>query len=127
MTCVESVVHLSVFTDCVRLGSVKTDVIKIAQLLCRSRGSDAGQFAALLLGPRTDGIHNVDLSIHKEFSPKESMKLQLRADLFNLVNHPRFAPPDSSWDPGDTQFGIISCTAVGYIARKIQFGLRFEF
>jgi hypothetical protein len=40
-------------------------------------------------GLRTDGIHNVDLSIYKEFSPKESMKLQVRADIFNLVNHPR--------------------------------------
>jgi hypothetical protein len=78
-------------------------------------------------GLRTDGIHNVDLSIYKEFSPKESMKLQVRADIFNLVNHPRFAPPDSSWDPGDTQFGIISSTAVGYTPRKMQFGLRFEF
>lgn len=78
-------------------------------------------------GLPTDGIHNVDLSIHKEFSPKESLKLQLRADIFNLVNHPRFAPPDSSWAPGDTQFGIISCAAVGSTARKMQFGLRFEF
>jgi hypothetical protein len=44
-------------------------------------------------GLHTDGIHNVDLSIYKEFSPKESMKLQVRADIVNLVNHPRFAPP----------------------------------
>jgi hypothetical protein len=55
-------------------------------------------------GLRTDGIRNIDLRIYKEFSPKESMKLQVRADIFNLVNHPRFAPPDSSGDPGDTLF-----------------------
>jgi hypothetical protein len=78
-------------------------------------------------GLRTDGIHNIDMSLYKEFTPKESMKLQLRADVFNSFNHPRFAPPDSAWDPGDTQFGIISSTAIGYTPRKIQFGIRFEF
>jgi len=78
-------------------------------------------------GLRTDGIHNFDASIYKEFAPRESMKVQLRADVFNSFNHPRFAPPDSAWDPGDSQFGIISSTAVGYNPRKMQFGVRFEF
>jgi len=76
---------------------------------------------------RTDGIHNFDMSIYKEFAPKESMKLQVRADFFNFFNHPRFAPPDTAWDPGDSQFGIISSTAAGYTPRKIQFGIRVEF
>jgi len=78
-------------------------------------------------GLRTDGIHNIDMSLYKEFSPRESMKLQLRADVFNSFNHPRFAPPDTAWDPGDPEFGIISSTAVGYSPRKMQFGIRFEF
>jgi hypothetical protein len=78
-------------------------------------------------GLRTDGIHNVDMSLYKEFTPKESMKVQLRADVFNGANHPRFAPPNTAWDPGDQTFGIISSTAVGYSPRKLQFGVRFEF
>jgi hypothetical protein len=78
-------------------------------------------------GLRANGIHNVDMSIYKEFTPKESMKLQLRADLFNLANHPRFAPPNTAWSPGDAQFGIISSTATGYTPRRMQFGVRFEF
>jgi hypothetical protein len=78
-------------------------------------------------GLRANGIHNVDLSLYKEFTPKESMKLQLRADIFNGANHPRFAPPNTAWDLGDPTFGIISSTAVGYTPRRMQFGVRFEF
>jgi Carboxypeptidase regulatory-like domain/TonB dependent receptor len=78
-------------------------------------------------GLRTNGIHNVDLSLYKEFTPRESMKLQLRADIFNGANHPRFASPDTAWDPGDPEFGIISATAPGYTPRRMQFGVRFEF
>jgi hypothetical protein len=78
-------------------------------------------------GLRTDGIHNVDMSLYKEFTPKESMKVQLRADVFNGANHPRFAPPNTAWDPGDTTFGIISSSAQGFSPRHLQFGARFEF
>ncbi|HEY6768590.1 MAG TPA: TonB-dependent receptor [Candidatus Sulfotelmatobacter sp.] len=78
-------------------------------------------------GLRADGIHNVDLNLYKEFTPKESMKIQVRAEVFNAFNHPRFAVPDTAYAPGDSQFGIINATAPGYTFRKIQFGLRFEF
>jgi hypothetical protein len=78
-------------------------------------------------GLRTNGIHNIDMSLYKEFTPRESMKVQLRADVFNTFNHPRFAPPDAAWAPGNTQFGIISATAAGYTPRRLQFGVRFEF
>ncbi|MGA8430265.1 MAG: TonB-dependent receptor [Candidatus Sulfotelmatobacter sp.] len=78
-------------------------------------------------GLRADGIHNIDMSLYKEFTPKESVKVQLRADVFNSFNHPRFASPNSAWDAGDPTFGIINSTAPGYTPRKIQFGLRAEF
>ncbi|MGA8763990.1 MAG: TonB-dependent receptor [Candidatus Sulfotelmatobacter sp.] len=78
-------------------------------------------------GLRANGIHNLDVSLYKEFTPRESMKLQLRADIFNGANHPRFAPPNTAWNPGDPTFGIISSTAVGYTPRRMQFGVRFEF
>lgn len=76
---------------------------------------------------RTDGIHDVDSNLYKEFTPREGMKIQLRAEFYNLFNHPRFAPPDTAFAPGDTQFGIISSTAVGYLPRRLQIGVRFEF
>lgn len=78
-------------------------------------------------GLRTDGIHNFDMSLYKEFTPKESMKLQVRADVFNTFNHPRFGLPNTAWSPGDPTFGIISSTAQGFSPRRIQLGVRFEF
>jgi len=76
---------------------------------------------------RTDGIHNLDVNLYKEFEFKESMKLQVRAEFFNFGNTPRFAAPDTAYDPGDSQFGIINSTAPGYTPRRMQFGVRFEF
>ncbi len=78
-------------------------------------------------GLRADGIHNIDLSLYKEFTPRESMKVQLRADIFNGANHPRFSAPNTNWAPGDQTFGIIGSTAPGYTPRRLQFGLRFQF
>ena len=74
---------------------------------------------------RTDGIHNVDMSIYKSFVPKEGTKIDLRADIFNFANHARFASPDTGFE--DTGFGTITSTAAGYLPRYFQFGLRFEF
>jgi len=53
--------------------------------------------------------------------------LQLRAEVFNTFNTPRFANPNTLFAPGDSTFGIINSTAAGYTPRRIQFGLRFEF
>jgi hypothetical protein len=76
-------------------------------------------------GLRVDGIHNVDLSLFKSFIPKEGMRVELRADMFNFTNHPRFGQPDSA--VGDSAFGTISGDAPGETPRYFQFGLRFEF
>jgi hypothetical protein len=76
-------------------------------------------------GLRVNGIHNVDLNLYKSFVPKEGMKIDLRAEIFNLANHPRFAAPDTSF--GKQTFGFISSDAPGYLPRYFQFGLRFEF
>jgi len=76
-------------------------------------------------GLRTDGIHNVDLNLYKSFVPKEGMKIDLRAEVFNLANHPRFAAPNTAL--GSSGFGTIVSDANGYLPRYFQFGLRFEF
>lgn len=80
-------------------------------------------------GLRVDGVHNADLNFYKSFEPKESMKLEVRAEIFNLFNHPRFAQPNSS--VGDPLFGTITSDQVNgttlQTARFFQFGLRFEF
>jgi hypothetical protein len=76
-------------------------------------------------GLRVNGIHNVDLNFYKSFVPKEGTRIELRGEIFNLANHPRFAPPDTAY--GDTTFGYISSDANGYLPRTFQFGVRFEF
>ena len=74
---------------------------------------------------RTDGIHNVDLNLYKSFVPKEGTHIELRAEIFNAANHPRFAQPNAAFE--GSAFGTISSDAAGYLPRYFQFGVRFEF
>jgi hypothetical protein len=80
-------------------------------------------------GLRVDGLHNADLNLYKSFVPKEGMRMEVRAEIFNLTNHPRFAQPDSG--VGDQFFGTITSDQVNgtvlQTPRFFQFGLRFEF
>jgi hypothetical protein len=84
-----------------------------------------GNARRYISGLRVNGIHDFDMNLYKSFVPKEGMKIDLRAEAFNLFNHPRFAQPDSAY--GDAAFGAISSDANGYLPRYFQFGLRFEF
>jgi Carboxypeptidase regulatory-like domain/TonB dependent receptor len=55
------------------------------------------------------GATQWDFGIHRDFPIRESVKLQFRAEVFNLLNHPNFGPPvgnlnlPSSINP---QFGL---------------------
>jgi hypothetical protein len=74
---------------------------------------------------RTDGIHNADISLSKEISIKEGMKLQIRAEFFNFTNTPRFGLPNTEFSDGNTQFGTVTSTLNS--PRHMQFGARFQF
>ena len=76
-------------------------------------------------GLRVDGIHNMDLNVYKSFVPKEGMRIEVRAEMFNFTNHPRFGQPNSA--VGDPFFGTVTSDAPGENPRSFQFGLRFEF
>jgi len=76
-------------------------------------------------GLRVYGIHNVDMNFYKSFVPKEGTRIELRGEIFNLANHPRFAPPSAAF--GSSSFGMITADANGYLPRYFQFGVRFEF
>jgi len=76
-------------------------------------------------GLRVNGIHNFDTNFYKSFVPKEGMKIEVRGEVFNLMNHPRFAAPNTAFE--GTGFGTITADANGYLPRYFQFGLRFEF
>jgi len=72
---------------------------------------------------RSDGIHNEDLSLSKEFAIRESMKLQVRGEFFNFTNTPRFNIPGTAFGGGN--FGQVTGT-LGSL-RRMQVGARFEF
>ena len=74
-------------------------------------------------GPRQA---NVDLAFSKTIAmnwPVEKSSVQFRAELYNALNHPQFANPDTNFT--SPTFGVISSTAVN--ARVGQLALRFAF
>jgi Carboxypeptidase regulatory-like domain/TonB dependent receptor len=54
------------------------------------------------------GATQWDLAVHREFPIRESLKLQFRTEMFNLLNHPNFGPPNSQFGAGG--FGLASQT-----------------
>jgi hypothetical protein len=49
------------------------------------------------------GATQWDFSVHRDFPIRESLKLQFRAEMFNVLNHPNFGPPVG--DISNLQFG----------------------
>ncbi len=52
------------------------------------------------------GATQWDFAVHREFPIHESVKLQFRAEMFNVLNHPNFGPPNNQF--GEGGFGISS-------------------
>jgi hypothetical protein len=71
---------------------------------------------------RAPGSVNFDFSILKNLSLRERAKLQIRAEFFNLFNHPSFSAPGTSL--GSSSFGVISSAAA---PRDIQLGLKIVY
>jgi hypothetical protein len=83
-----------------------------------------------LTGP---GIVSVDFAVLKDTQIKESLRLQFRAEFFNILNHPNFSLPnpsafvqtaDGGGAPNPT-FGTITSTTTS--SRQIQFALKLMF
>jgi hypothetical protein len=53
---------------------------------------------------------NVDFAVAKSVSLTEKLALQLRAEMFNIFNHPNFALPNFFVSPGSSQQGLITQT-----------------
>jgi len=49
------------------------------------------------------GATQWDFAVHRDFPIHESVKLQFRAEMFNVLNHPNFGPPFPVL--GNSQFG----------------------
>lgn len=76
-----------------------------------------------LIGPR---FAQTDFSVFKEFTITENKKLQLRGEVFNLLNHTNLGQPTASVDAPGTA-GRIFATAAQYLPRTAQAALRFQF
>lgn len=72
----------------------------------------------ILIGPP---LRDVDLSLLKDTSLGEARKLQFRAEMFNIANHPNFMNPLNRTFPSPL-FAVVSAAGP---SRQIQFGLRF--
>jgi hypothetical protein len=72
---------------------------------------------------RIDATNNLNLTVTKDFPIKEKMKVQFRAESFNLCNHALFAAANVS--PTSGAFGTISSTT--NTPRIIQGALRLTF
>jgi hypothetical protein len=89
------------------------------------------------------GAAQWDFSVHRDFPIHESVTLQFRAEMFNVLNHPNFAPPVG--DISSAQFGLSTETLGQYLAggnvgnggfsplyqiggpRSVQFALKLQF
>jgi hypothetical protein len=56
------------------------------------------------------GYKNLDFSVTKNTHIFERLNLQLRAEFFNILNHPNFALPNGAVSPGVAPAGLISQT-----------------
>jgi len=75
-----------------------------------------------IIGPKW---FDSDLSVVKIVPIGEQLKIQFRAEAFNVFNHPNLGNPNSCVDCFGA--GTINGLASNAIMRRMQFGLRFDF
>jgi hypothetical protein len=91
---------------------------------------------------RAFGATEWDFAVHRDFPLGETRKLQFRAEIFNLLNHPNFGPPASgfggagfgtatemlgqSLSSGSLSGGLNPIYQIGG-PRSVQFALKFFF
>jgi hypothetical protein len=75
----------------------------------------------VLIGP---GSRTVDMSLFKTFPLADRLKLEFRAEAFNIANHPQFSNPNTDITAGN--FGQITGTLLSS-EREIQFAAKLLF
>jgi hypothetical protein len=81
---------------------------------------DLGAGRDIFTGP---GFFQTDLAIHRVFAFKEIFKLEIRAEAFNVFNHPNFSLPNATLT--SASFGTISSTLAP--PRVLQVAAKFTF
>jgi hypothetical protein len=75
---------------------------------------------------RIDGFNNLDASLLKNIAVYRTLKLQLRFEAFNVLNHPAFAQPNVS-SATASNFGYITSVFANSQPRQVQLGGRIVF
>lgn len=73
-------------------------------------------------------LEELDLSLFKNVAITERLKLQIRSEFFNILNHPNFGTPNAIVFSGtqvSSTAGLITSTAT--TSRQIQFGMKLTF
>jgi hypothetical protein len=77
---------------------------------------------------RGPGYGNLDFSLFRSIPIKQELKMQIRAEALNVLNHPNFSNPDGGVTDGN--FGLISGTNAGsrlIAERYLRLGLKVTF
>lgn len=82
-----------------------------------------GNVARTLGNVRSDGLKELDFTLNKTFPIHERLKLQFRAEAFNLTNTPQFSPPATA--QGAAGFGAVS--SQNNQPRIVQLALKLKF
>ena len=109
-----------------RIGSGKLDNPTIARWFDKTAFTVPNNFTYGNSGVdilREDRFKNLDLSLFKQFQFNERVRLQFRAEAFNLTNTPSFSSPGSNIDLASG--GIVTSTISA--PRNVQFGLKLNF
>ncbi len=87
---------------------------------------------------RVPGLYQLNVSIRRKFNLTERLNLQIKADVFNLLNHPLFGNYDLNVLPGYTNTGVPSSMLNQFLgglnplyqlggSRSMQFSIRLSF
>jgi hypothetical protein len=68
------------------------------------------------------GYEDVDANIARTFILPRKMSVQFRAEFFNLLNHPNFEMPGTTY--GTSSFGVVSTTLP---PRQVQFAFKLYY
>ena len=86
------------------------------------KGTAGGEAPYQLRGPNQ---RSLNLSVVRDFALHEKIRLQLRAESFNITNTANFANPGSVL--GENGFGMITATSANTTPRQLQFALKLLF
>ena len=89
-----------------------------------------GTAPATLGSVRTDGAHDLDVSLFKNLTLGGERNLRLEVSSYNVTNSVQFGYPNVFWNPSptaDNMSGFGQITSDANLPRQFQFGARFTF